>query len=247
LGDRLPARSIQVILFDLDGTLRHSQPAPNDFFFDHAGSFGVDTCLHHRRRAARWVHSYWASSAQLLEDVEIFGEYGEPFWVNYAFRLLQALGCAPSRAAELASEMQRHMRQDYQPVDELVSGVPEMLHRLRRSGFRLGVLSNREVPCDEYLAALGLRDFFHLVLVAGEVDSWKPESEIFFHALRRMAASQDETIYVGDNYYADIIGAQRAGLRGILYDPQGIFDEPGCLSIRSMDELPLLLETDGFK
>ncbi len=236
-----------MILFDLDGTLRHSQPAPNEFFFDHAAKFGVDACLSCRQQAMRWVHSYWASSALLLEDVEIFGEYEEPFWVNYAFRLLTALGCASARAAELAEEMQRHMRQDYQPVDELVAGVPEMLQQLRQAGFRLGVLSNREVPCDEYLVTLGLRDYFHLALVAGEVDSWKPDAEIFFHALRRMAAGQDETIYVGDNYYADMIGAQRAGLRGVLYDPQAIFDEFGCTSIRAMAELPRLLEGDGLR
>jgi FMN phosphatase YigB (HAD superfamily) len=48
-------------------------------------------------------------------------------------------------------------------------------------------------------------------------------------------------MYVGDNYYADVVGARAAGLRPILYDPLGIFPEPDCESIRSFDELKSIL------
>ena len=54
---------------------------------------------------------------------------------------------------------------------------------------------------------------------------------------------------MGDNYYADVIGARRAGLMPVLYDPQGIFPDPDCASIASFDELPTMLKprSKGFQ
>jgi FMN phosphatase YigB (HAD superfamily) len=49
--------------------------------------------------------------------------------------------------------------------------------------------------------------------------------------------SAQEVIYVGDNYYADVVGARSAGLKPVLYDPLGIFLNPDCTTIKSFDEL----------
>jgi putative hydrolase of the HAD superfamily len=54
--------------------------------------------------------------------------------------------------------------------------------------------------------------------------------------------SAHETIYIGDNYYADVVGARRAGLRPVLYDPQGVFPEADCAIIKSFDELNSILK-----
>jgi len=47
--------------------------------------------------------------------------------------------------------------------------------------------------------------------------------------------------YVGDNYYADVVGARAAGLHPILIDPLGIFPEAGCPTIRALGELEAVL------
>ena len=47
----------------------------------------------------------------------------------------------------------------------------------------------------------------------------------------------DETVYVGDNYYADVVGARRAGLQPVLYDPHLIFPDADCITICSLDKL----------
>jgi FMN phosphatase YigB (HAD superfamily) len=49
--------------------------------------------------------------------------------------------------------------------------------------------------------------------------------------------SAQETVYVGDNYFADVVGSRRAGLHPVLYDPRGIFPEADCSTIKSFDEL----------
>ena len=112
---------------------------------------------------------------------------------------------------------------------------------LKEAGYFLAVISNRDNPFHETLELHGLSEFFHFSLAGGEVDAFKPEPEIFVHALKRANLTAQEAIYVGDNYYADVIGARRAGLRPVLYDPNGLFPDADCDRIKSFDELiPLI-------
>jgi putative hydrolase of the HAD superfamily len=124
--------------------------------------------------------------------------------------------------------------------------VPEETHvvlpELRKSGFTLGVVSNRIDPYQDEIDGLGMGEYFHFSLAGGEVNSWKPEPGIFRHAIERAGSTPEGTLYIGDNYFADVVGAQRAGLRPILYDPKELFDDPGCPVIASFDELINLIK-----
>ena len=55
-----------------------------------------------------------------------------------------------------------------------------------------------------------------------------------------MGLQAGQAIYVGDNYYADVVGARRAGVRPVLFDPEAVFTEADCTVIRSIGELNLL-------
>ena len=69
------------------------------------------------------------------------------------------------------------------------------------------------------------------------MNSWKPDALIFQHAVQRAGSRPACTLYVGDNYFADIVGAQRAGLKPVLLDPERIFPEAECPVICSLEEL----------
>jgi putative hydrolase of the HAD superfamily len=87
------------------------------------------------------------------------------------------------------------------------------------------------------LDQLHLRPYFDLVLASGEVGIQKPDPGIFAAALERIDARADRSIYVGDNYWADVIGAQRAGLTPILFDRHRLFPEADCQTVEQMEEL----------
>jgi len=101
----------------------------------------------------------------------------------------------------------------------------------------MAVISNRDKPFQETLDSHGLTEFFDFSLAGGEEDIYKPEPGIFEHALRRANVRARETVYVGDNYFADVIGSRRAGLQPVLFDPNGIFADADCTKIKSFDEL----------
>ena len=226
---------IRAVFFDLDGTLRHNLPAGGEFFADHAIRLGLRATEEDRLRAMRWEHFYWANSPDLKADKKAYPD-DKIFWHMYARRQLVALGASNVQADELAPLVTDYMSQAYKPQ----SVVPDELLRLLpllKEKYILGVISNREKPYLNEIQTLGLAPFFELVLAGGEVSMWKPEPFIFIHACERLKIAPTEAVYVGDNYFADVVGARRAGLKPVLYDPRGVFPDPGCAKITSFNEL----------
>jgi len=233
--------TIKAIFFDLDGTLRHSIPAGGDVFTDYVISLGLHVNPEDRIRAARWEHFYWASSVDLRDDLLAHSGETENFWIEYSRRRLVALGVSPSMSIELAPKVSEHMGEMYKPESIVPEDVRRVLPKLRQSGYLMAVLSNRDKPFQEVLLSHNLNEYFHFSLAAGEVGIYKPEPGVFQHALDRGKVTSGETVYVGDNYYADIVGSRRAGLQPVLYDPTGIFPEAGCTTIKSFDGLEAVI------
>ena len=228
---------IKAIFFDLDGTLRHSVPSGGEVFTDYVITLGLPVDDEARLRALRWEHLYWANSVDLRDDLLAHSGETEKFWIEYSRRRLVALGASPTQALELAPKTSLHMGEVYRPESIVPEDVRRTLRLLKEAGYLLGVISNRDKPFQDVLDEHGIADFFGFSMAAGEVQVWKPDPGIFEHGLRRVNLTAGEVIYVGDNYYADVVGARSAGLQPILYDPIGIFPEPDCTTIKSFDEL----------
>jgi HAD superfamily hydrolase (TIGR01662 family) len=234
---------IKAIFFDLDGTLRHSVPSGGEVFTDYVVTLGLRVDEEARLRALRWEHLYWANSVDLRDDLLAHSFDTEKFWIEYSRRRLIALGASAQWAREYAPKASMHMGEFYRPQSIIPEDVRRTLPQLKESGYILGVISNRDQPFQDVLEEHGIGQFFDFSLAAGEVNIFKPEPGLFEHALRRVNLSASEAIYVGDNYFADVVGSRRAGLRPVLYDPIGIFPDPDCVTIKSFDELNSILKT----
>ena len=237
---------VRAILFDLDGTLRHNIPSANHAFFDFAAQLGASDSPARRLEAIRWVHYYWAQSPELMGDLSVYRSLNPEFWTFYSQRTLQAFGCPPEQALALAPVIQQRMDTEYVPLDHVPPEVHHTLQALRTAGLRLAGVSNRGDPFFETLTSLELSQYFEFALAAGVLDLWKPEAGIFLHAVERLGVRPEQTMYVGDNYFADVVGAQNAGLQPVLIDPEGVFDNHAdcigdCHVIRCMPELLTLL------
>jgi FMN phosphatase YigB (HAD superfamily) len=235
--------AIRAVFYDLDGTLRIGRPSGRQFFADYAAKLGLVFTPQVLRLAARWEHYYWAESPEKQADGLQFPD-NKAFWVNYGRRQMLELGASPELADRLAPQINDYMEKAFRPDDVLMDGdrLHETLANLRGRGITLGVISNRHEPFGEYLRELGIAGYFDLVLAAGEVNSWKPAKKIFAHALGRVNITARETVYVGDNYYADVVGARNAGMNPVLIDPEGLFDAPGCPVIRTHSEILAIIE-----
>lgn len=124
----------------------------------------------------------------------------------------------------------------------VLPGTAEALERLRAAGVRLGVVSNSDGRAEEGLEAAGLRGYFEVVIDSQLVGFEKPDPRIFEAALRRMALSPEEVLYVGDLYEVDVVGARRARMDVVLLDPLGNHagrDVPIAASLAEVVEMVL--------
>ena len=234
---------IKAVFFDLDGTLRHSVPEGGEVFTAYVAALGLQVTHEDRLRAMRWEYHYWASSADLRDDLLAHSSDTDNFWIEYSRRRLIALGAAPEWALEIAPQASAHMGEMYKPDSIVPDDARRMLPQLQQAGYSMAVVSNRDKPFQDTLISHGLSEFFPYSLAAGEVDIYKPEPGIFEHALKQMNVTAPETVYVGDNYYADVVGARLAGLQPVLYDPHRIFPDADCTTIHSFDELLPVIQT----
>src|SRR6266498_4166422 len=228
---------IKAVFFDLDGTLRHSIPSGGEVFTDYVITLGLRVNDEDRIRAMRWEHFYWASSPDLRDDLIAHSANTENFWIEYSRRRLVALGASREWALSYAPKVSIHMGAEYKPESVTPEDVRRALVQLKQAGYRMAVLSNRDKPFQETLDTHHISEYFDFSLAGGEVDSYKPDPGLFEHALKRAVVTAQEAVYVGDNYFADVVGSRRAGLTPVLYDPIGIFPEADCLVIKSFDEL----------
>jgi HAD superfamily hydrolase (TIGR01509 family) len=119
-------------------------------------------------------------------------------------------------------------------------GTRETLQRIGR-GHQTGVISNADGKIDEVLERCGIADCFLTITDSGVVGYEKPRAEIFQAALRETGSQPEESLYVGDVYSVDYLGATRAGMRAILFDVAGAYKNNGLPRVESLEELEEIL------
>ena len=230
----------KAVFFDLDGTLRLPFPSPTDAFIQFARSQQIHIDDVSTRRVKIWAHQYWSQDMLLGQEMARLGE--DTFWINYSRRLLETVQ-ATEDLQERACLVREYFGSGYTPEVQLAPGASELLAGLKAAGYILGIISNRSQPFTHVLTELGIADWFDLTLAAGEIGCWKPNPAIFDHARSRFGKlTAAECLYVGDNYFADGIGAQNAGMMPIIYDPDALYGEEAFSCVAELSEIMAFLE-----
>jgi putative hydrolase of the HAD superfamily len=84
---------------------------------------------------------------------------------------------------------------------------------------RLGIVTNFDhaPTVHDVLARDGLSGLFEVVVISGEIGWRKPHRMLFDAAVEGLGVSADETLFVGDNFELDVVGATQAGLTAAWY------------------------------
>jgi putative hydrolase of the HAD superfamily len=99
--------------------------------------------------------------------------------------------------------------------------VMPALDTLRDNGIRLCVISNFVWGGTELIHDLELARHFETLVISARVGFQKPNSGIFNFALEKMRVEPQRAWHVGDSYRADVLGARRVGINGVLIDRSG--------------------------
>ena len=95
----------------------------------------------------------------------------------------------------------------------LYDGVIELLETLKKKGKKIYLLSNAQYIFTGYeLNALGLTPYFDGIVISSNECCKKPSAEFYNVLLKRYKLKKEETVMIGNDQYADIQGAKKAGL-----------------------------------
>ena len=136
--------------------------------------------------------------------------------------------------------------EEYQRTLNIWEHVPDFvaptLVELRRRGYKLVVVSNANGTVRQAFRRVGLLDLVDLIVDSADVGFEKPDRRLFDEALRLAGADHSRALHVGDMYHIDVAGARAAGLTPVLVDEANLYVEADCHRIRSIAELPALLQ-----
>jgi HAD superfamily hydrolase (TIGR01549 family) len=232
--EKLPAGGVSTVIFDFDGTLVFHEPDSFDVIGAFCADIGQPLDSEAKRQGRRMRHEYFVDPV-IREQLD--GLAPDQFWNHFNHYLLDSLGIQGDLEylAKEATVRFQDLELDYHCPEAGCRTLAE----LRNRGYNLGLITNRENVDRFYelLDAMGLCPHFDVTLASGEVGIRKPEPGIFDIALARLGTAAGQSIYVGDNYWADVLGAQHAGVTPVLLDPHHLFPEARCLVLERIDEL----------
>jgi putative hydrolase of the HAD superfamily len=150
----------------------------------------------------------------------IGGKVDRGFWWTFHTYLLQGLNALDDGVRDALVEN----TQNSANWDQNLPGTRDALDRLRQE-YAIAVISNADGKIDAVLRRCGIADCFASITDSGIVGHEKPHPAIFEAALRDMKAGAAESLYVGDVYSVDYVGARNAGMQAVLFDVAGAYRE----------------------
>ncbi len=114
-----------------------------------------------------------------------------------------------------------------------LDGAREALRRLSGGGLRIAIVSNSDGTVEKALALAGVCQVgpgpgveVDLIIDSHLVGAAKPDPAIFALALDALGMGADEVVHVGDTRFADIAGAEAAGILPLHLDPYDDCPQP---------------------
>ena len=231
---------VTTILFDLDDTL-----------FDHMGTARAALAATAAGRASLHgvpVEDLYARYSELLEELHpqvMTGRisYLEARQQRFA-RLLAPYepGASAPDATQLAEQHYGH----YQQLRRPVAGALAVLQALKPA-YKIGIVTNnRLAEQQEKLRHLGMSELVDALITSEEVGVLKPDPRIYQVALARLGALPDQTVMVGDNWQADVVGALAVGIRPVWLNRTGAARPlPHVAELTSLEPLAAVLRQVG--
>ncbi len=227
---------ITTILFDLDDTL-----------FDHMGTARAALAATAAGRPSLHgasVEVLYQHYSELLEELHPLVMTGRLAYLDarqQRFARLLAPYEPAATAADAAQLAQRHY-DHYQRLRRPLAGARALLQALKPT-HKIGIVTNnRRAEQQEKLRHLGLSDWVDALITSEEVGVLKPDPYIYQVALARLGAEAAQTVMVGDNWQADVVGALAAGIRPVWLNRLGaVRPLPHVAELTSLEPLAEVL------
>jgi len=210
----LPIRGVRAVVFDAVGTLLHPDP-PAAAVYEAVGR-RLGSRLDAAEIAARFVAAFrQEEGVDRARGLRTSEAREEQRWRLIVARVLDDVSDPEACFRELFGHFSRPAAWACAP------DAAAVLEALAGRALVLGMASNYDGRLRRVVAGLpALEPIRHLV-ISSEV-GWRKPAPQFFAALgRAVGLPAEELVYVGDDRLHDYDAARAAGLRAVLFDPNG--------------------------
>ena len=226
---------IEAVFFDLYHTLVRYEPLQEELEAKALKGFGINTNPEVFNRPMVMANEFIYQEIARCPLSQRSKEETIALYMQYQRIVLREAGIEADEKLVLA--MLGKMQQ-FKMKLVLFDDVAPTLNDLKGRGLILGLISNVERDLTATINELGLPSWLDIVVTSLDAGFNKPQPEIFEEAMRRAAVQPSEAMYVGDQYQVDCVGANHAGMKGILLDRGGYYEGiTDCPRIRSLAEL----------
>jgi HAD superfamily hydrolase (TIGR01509 family) len=164
------------------------------------------------------------------------GSTDHSFWWMFYSQLLSELGLQDDT---LRDQLVTSIRNSGN-WDQIRPGTAEQLRAIGEQ-YPIAVISNADGKIADVLQRCGIANCFRTITDSGLIGYEKPHPEIFRQALKRMNAEPEESLYIGDVYSVDYLGATGAGMQALLMDVPHAYRDKRVPRVESLEELLVLL------
>lgn len=146
-----------------------------------------------------------------FDAVAIFAEIIENTATDYTRKLSKKkLSLLPEITAELfRAATLFHL--------DLYADVKETLKKLRKKYQLAAVSDGQAVWGKAELNAVGLSEYFSPFLISSDYGYRKPDRRLFKKALKKMDMAPEEVIFIGNDLYRDVYGANELGIKTVFF------------------------------
>lgn len=201
---------IRTVIFDIDGTL---------YDYNAANSTAMEALREYCREHFGWERETFQAAHKAAFDELNHQAKGTAASHNRLIRyglMMEKAGLSMSHALTM-DELYWNTLLDRM---EAFCGLKESLAALKQAGYRLGIGSNMTAYMQyRKLAKLGILELFSFIVTSEEALAEKPHPALFQRCIQKAGCEPQECLYIGDEPEKDVAGAERAGMKALLYDP----------------------------
>ena len=228
--------NIKHIFFDLDHTLwdfeKNSQETLKGLFFELNLNQHIESFDRFMKKYREVNKRYWNLYRQNLVTKEQvrngrFKDTLDFFKLNNTDKTAQLLGdkyisISPTKT-------------------NLFPNTHQILSKLK-TNYNLHIITNgfKEVQHTK-LDKSNLKQYFDIVVCSEETGKKKPHRDVFNLALQKANATPQESLMIGDNLEADIIGAQKVKMKTIWFNPDNKISDNNVIQIKDLIEISTFL------
>jgi putative hydrolase of the HAD superfamily len=210
----LTNQSMRIPIWDFDGTLAERRGLWSQCLADVANAYTCRTSYVREQFIPQLQTGFPWHSPQLahlkIETADAWWStmnsvFETAFRVGGGFTVAESVALAQMVRAEYTNPQQWHVFPDTDPT----------LSQMARLGWRHIILSNHVPELPTLIESLGLAKYFDSITTSAISGYEKPHPLAFLNALPPRVSVQD-AVMIGDNFEADVNGAEAVGIRAFL-------------------------------